>query len=108
MRTLTLWLLLFMALDSAECFAFTRGCASRGGPGWRTPQGRCVGWDALPGKCGFPPEKGCSFEGAAYAHSVTPGATRDIWSKLRETFHLLRESVDRKRQEGALPTVAKE
>lgn len=46
------------------------GCGSRGGPGYRGPDGRCVGWAQLSRKCGSPPTERCTFEGRG-------GATED-------------------------------
>jgi len=84
-------LLLIVSADAAG--AATQGCASRGGPGWRNEKGQCVGWDALPGQCGFPPEKRCSFEGLQYAHAVPPGSSREIWHRLRDLYHLVRSKL---------------
>jgi hypothetical protein len=39
-------------------------CGSRGGPGWRGPDGRCVGRKNLNRICGVPPERRCTAEGA--------------------------------------------
>lgn len=41
------------------------GCGSRGGPGYRGPNGRCVGWDQLGRVCGSPPTLRCSSESVA-------------------------------------------
>jgi hypothetical protein len=39
-------------------------CGSRGGPGWRGPDGRCVGRKNLNRVCGVPPATRCTAEGA--------------------------------------------
>lgn len=44
-----------------------RGCGCRGGPGWRGPNGRCVGYRALDRVCGVPPTTRCTYEGATGA-----------------------------------------
>lgn len=44
--------------------AMAAGCGSRGGPGFRGPNGKCVGWKALDKVCGNPPTAHCTFEGA--------------------------------------------
>jgi hypothetical protein len=67
--------------------------ASRGGPGWRNSKGQCIGWDALPRECGFPPETRCSFEGHKYVHAVPPGSTPEMWNKMRELFHRMRDKI---------------
>jgi len=41
-----------------------RGCGCRGGPGYRGPDGRCVGFRELAKICGTPPERRCVFENA--------------------------------------------
>ena len=38
------------------------GCGCRGGPGYRGPNGHCVGWDALKKTCGVPPTTHCKAE----------------------------------------------
>jgi len=40
------------------------GCGCKGGPGYRGPDGRCVGFKNLSQICGEPPEKRCTFENA--------------------------------------------
>jgi hypothetical protein len=37
-------------------------CGDRGGPGYRGPGGKCVGWAEFGRVCGKPPEKRCSAE----------------------------------------------
>ncbi|BCP54153.1 hypothetical protein K32_27700 [Kaistia sp. 32K] len=49
-----------------------RGCGCKGGPGYRGPDGRCVGFRALYKVCGDPPESRCVFENAPGA-----GANRE-------------------------------
>jgi len=41
-----------------------KGCGCKGGPGYRGPDGRCVGFKALDRVCGIPPETRCRFENA--------------------------------------------
>lgn len=41
------------------------GCGSRGGPGYRGPNGRCVGWGQLGRVCGSPPTTKCTSEAIA-------------------------------------------
>jgi hypothetical protein len=38
-------------------------CGERGGPAFRGPDGRCVGWAALERTCGTPPTTRCTYEG---------------------------------------------
>lgn len=40
------------------------GCGCKGGPGYRGPDGRCVGFKLLDKVCGTPPETNCTFENA--------------------------------------------
>ena len=51
-----LWL-----VDNAQACS---GCGCRGGPGYRGPDGRCVGYANLKSVCGDPPETKCTREGA--------------------------------------------
>jgi len=39
-----------------------KGCGCRGGPGYRGPNGKCVGWDQLTRVCGNPPTTRCTKE----------------------------------------------
>ena len=48
------------------------GCGCKGGPGYRGPDGRCVGFANLDRVCGIPPETRCLFENAPGT-----GANRD-------------------------------
>ncbi|MEP9356788.1 hypothetical protein ABLE93_24970 [Xanthobacter sp. KR7-65] len=41
-----------------------RGCGCKGGPGYRGPDGRCVGFADLARVCGSPPTARCVFENA--------------------------------------------
>jgi hypothetical protein len=41
-----------------------RGCGCKGGPGYRGPDGHCVGFRALDRVCGIPPTERCTFENA--------------------------------------------
>lgn len=40
------------------------GCGCKGGPGYRGPNGKCVGFKNLEKICGSPPETRCVFENA--------------------------------------------
>lgn len=42
-----------------------RGCGCKGGPGYRGPDGRCVGWKDLSRSCGTPLPGRCIAEGPA-------------------------------------------
>lgn len=39
------------------------GCGCKGGPGYRGPDNRCVGWNDLAKVCGNPPITHCRAEG---------------------------------------------
>jgi len=41
-----------------------RGCGCKGGPGYRGPNGKCVGFKNLTKVCGDPPDQRCTFENA--------------------------------------------
>lgn len=50
-----------------RCTAFCRGCGCKGGPGYRTLDGRCVGYANLIRECGPPPHALCRRECAPVA-----------------------------------------
>ena len=52
--------LLVGAADAQDDFC--SGCGCRGGPGYRGPDGECVGWKALDRICGKPPTTRCKAE----------------------------------------------
>lgn len=54
-------------LLAIPALAFERGCGARGGPGFRSPEGKCVGWKNLKSICGDPPSTRCTYEGAGAA-----------------------------------------
>jgi hypothetical protein len=53
-----------VALVAATSFAEAT-CGDLGGPGYRGPNGKCVGWEALGRVCGSPPTTRCTPEGVA-------------------------------------------
>lgn len=64
------------------------GCGSRGGPGYRGPNGRCVGWDQLGRVCGTPPTTRCTSEAVA----VGAPEHADGQEKLRSELRIKRET----------------
>ena len=83
---LILPMLLFQTVDIAwaQCpeRPACRGCGCKGGPGYRGPDGRCVGFANLDKVCGRPPESRCTFEnapgaGANRACATQKGRARD-------------------------------
>jgi len=46
--------------DNTRC----KGCGCKGGPGYRGPNNKCVGFKNLTKICGNPPTKRCIFENA--------------------------------------------
>jgi hypothetical protein len=40
-------------------------CGDKGGPGYRAPSGRCVGWADIGKTCGSPPSTRCTAERTA-------------------------------------------
>jgi len=74
-----------VALAAITCEAFA-ACGERGGPGYRGPDGKCVGWAELGRKCGAPPSLRCTPE---LAHPKAPdGAERGRGlEKLKEDAH---------------------
>lgn len=53
---------LFAVLFSASAAAT---CGTKGGPGYRGPNGKCVSWSALGRVCGSPPTTRCAAEATA-------------------------------------------
>jgi hypothetical protein len=55
-----------VALVAATSFAEAT-CGDSGGPGYRGPNNKCVGWEALGRVCGSPPTTRCAPERTAPA-----------------------------------------
>jgi hypothetical protein len=49
----------------SEALLACTGCGCRGGPGYRGPDGHCVGWAQLNSRCGNPPTTRCTYEGTS-------------------------------------------
>ena len=49
-------------ISTPTVIAACSGCGCRGGPGYRGPEGRCVGWKKLRRVCGDPPTARCTLE----------------------------------------------
>src|SRR5687768_6189223 len=56
-----LCLIVFLLSLGSEALA---ACGTRGGPGYRAADGKCVGWAELARKCGSPPDLRCTAENA--------------------------------------------
>jgi len=56
-------ILLVGLMSQAGGAAACEGCGCRGGPGYRGPSGRCVGWSDIGRVCGSPPSSRCTPEG---------------------------------------------
>jgi hypothetical protein len=52
--------LFYLVISPADACS---GCGCRGGPGYRGPSGRCVGWADIGRTCGSPPTSRCTPEG---------------------------------------------
>jgi hypothetical protein len=61
-------------------------CGERGGPGYRSPDGKCVGWATLGRVCGNPPTTRCTAEqtNPSAADAAQRGAEID---KMKERAH---------------------
>lgn len=59
MRTVAIVIAAMLSGASASAYAT---CGDRGGPGYRGPDGKCVGWARLGSTCGSPPTTGCTPE----------------------------------------------
>jgi endonuclease YncB( thermonuclease family) len=60
---------LTLLLVASSAFA---ACGERGGPGYRAPDGRCVGWADLERTCGNPPATRCTPEMVANVSKAAP------------------------------------
>lgn len=66
MRRLTFSVIVLMSfVTAAAAEERCSGCGCKGGPGYRSPSGHCVGWAQLSRVCGTPPSARCSAEGPA-------------------------------------------
>jgi hypothetical protein len=63
MIRVAIFLLAFMGLTSPIGAQFCSGCGCKGGPGYRGPDGKCVGWANIGNVCGSPPTTRCRAEG---------------------------------------------
>ncbi len=54
------------------------GCGCRGGPGYRGPNGKCVGWAQIGKVCGSPPTERCTAEGPAVGADRAASDGQDI------------------------------
>lgn len=86
--------LLFLFFLPVEMASAT--CSDRGGPGYRGPDGRCVGWRNLHKVCGSPPSTNCTAEMVAASAGVA------ALSRPVETTRRSRKAV---RQSTMAPTV---
>jgi hypothetical protein len=71
-------ILIFTLILLFACDAIAAGCGSRGGPGFRAADGKCVGWKDLDRKCGTPPTTHCSHEGAGIGDTALGAASSFI------------------------------
>jgi hypothetical protein len=70
-----------------------KGCACRGGPGYRDARGQCVGHAQLYSRCGVPPTTRCTFEGTAQVGRTAvppewPQAQHAAWLASRNAARL--------------------
>jgi hypothetical protein len=69
----------------AATFSAEATCGDRGGPGYRGPDGKCVGWEALGRVCGSPPSTRCISEKIAPEADDAARKGRDVQEqKLRQ------------------------
>ena len=61
-------------------------CGTRGGPGYRGPDGKCVGWADIGKKCGNPPSLRCTPELAQPEASAAAQRGKDI-EKFKDDGH---------------------
>jgi hypothetical protein len=54
-------------------------CGDKGGPGYRAPSGRCVGWADIGKTCGNPPTTRCAVENAASGAEAAADLGQKAW-----------------------------
>src|SRR4051794_35332085 len=54
-------------------------CGARGGPGYRSAAGRCVGWADIGRTCGNPPTTRCTAERVATGAEVAADHGQKAW-----------------------------
>ena len=54
-------------------------CGDKGGPGYRAPSGRCVGWADIGKTCGNPPSTRCTAEHTATGAEVAADLGQKAW-----------------------------
>lgn len=64
-RVVTARLLVTIAILLCLAGPAVAECGERGGPGYRGPSGKCVGWAEIGRVCGIPPETRCRAEAVA-------------------------------------------
>ena len=72
MRLLFFSVLLGLMLAAANIAS--AACGARGGPAFRGPDGKCVGWAALDRVCGRPPTTRCAYEGGGVGEQTSKAA----------------------------------
>ena len=64
-----------------HCHVVCEGCGCKGGPGYRGPDGRCVGYRDLIRVCGEAPHAGCERECAPVVPACALKALGRVWLK---------------------------
>jgi predicted small lipoprotein YifL len=82
MRTAILSLLILVGVQTASYAT----CGTKGGPGYREPNGKCAGWAELGKVCGCPPSTGCTAEQASPEAEKAACMGKDI-DKMKEKAH---------------------
>jgi hypothetical protein len=54
-------------------------CGDKGGPGYRAPSGRCVGWADIGKTCGNPPSTRCTAENTARGAEAAADLGQKAW-----------------------------
>lgn len=68
------FLLVFLTGQPAEA-----ACGDRGGPGYRSASGRCVGWADIGKTCGSPPSTRCTAESTAGGANIAADHGQKAW-----------------------------
>ena len=93
-------LVAILCLVSTTAFA---ACGEKGGPGYRGPDGKCVGWSAIGRVCGSPPTLRCMAERANANAEIAAQEGSKIIQMMGDAHSGAKR---RNRRPGARPTVS--
>lgn len=85
---------LIFALAVMCCQPALAACGDRGGPGYRSSSGQCVGWDALARQCGNPPTTKCTAENVSAGSADAAESGAKIRSLMDRSHEMKKSTAD--------------